>query len=155
MDFKNISKFFILICLVFSFGCGRKSKNVFVFKPQVEEIILNRLDFPLVKGLVFQKHDQVANIFWNKVEPAFEMSFSLSGTSSIVKKKVILLGYNVYRFAKQSFVPENPVNKRPLSSNIFQVSFSKKYKWCYLVRAIFKINSKIIEGPASQIVCEN
>ena len=67
------------------------------------------------------------------------------------------LGYNIYKLVHSLIVPKKPLNKFYIKETTFldkNIRIEKgKSCDCYLVRAVFKINDQIIEGPSSQVIC--
>ncbi|HBS48067.1 TPA: hypothetical protein DEO28_02350 [Candidatus Dependentiae bacterium] len=158
MQNKFIFYKFTLLILVFGtfFSCGRKPRNIFVFRDKKQDININSLYFPAIKCLSLQIVDTKRVLEWGKLEPSYEIEFNYSNhpKNEFVKKNVILVGYNVYRFPRNGFANETPINRKPIKENLFQESPSKKYLWCYFVRGVFDVDGKIFVGPASKIICE-
>lgn len=126
----------LVIWLLFlSSSCGRKQRNIFTF-PQEEPKKLSIFDFPVVKGIRVTKVSHGNKITW----------FPLS---NITQTKVFL-GYNVYRLTLQGFIPKKPLNAIPLINNEF-LDKQKTDKQSYLIKAVFRVNEKTIEGLSSQI----
>ena len=138
---------FLFIFLIFISGCGRKQKDVFYFPPEHKVLNVNKLELGYVKNVKVLKTDIGNKILWQPAE---------------IKNEKEFLGYNVYKLVSASFVPKKPLNKSPIMQTNFldkevlqnnNLNKSKKC-CCYLVRAVFKIDDKIYEGPSSQVVCD-
>lgn len=142
IDKKNLFvKFLIPFLLISSFfHCGRKPRNIFSFDPEKNSHFINPLSLSPIKEIKLTKIKNKNIISWQKI--------------TIATPKTELCGYNIYRFASHAFVPQNPLNSTPLTTTQYEDSPSLKYRWCYIVRGVFKTEENIIEGPASQIVCE-
>jgi len=138
-------KIFLLLLIFGISGCGRKKRDFLSFdsKPETEKV--NRLTLPAIKGIGYKKKglDPDSNI---------ELSWS---APDFVEKNRTLVGYNVYKFTTTSFVPKKPINRTPLKTTFYREKLNKDghKNVCFLVRALFLIRKKTIEGPASQIVC--
>ena len=146
---------FILISLFLFFfvGCGRKQKNIFYFPEKKEEFRVNKLALETVKGVKAVSSADGNKITWQPVvleEKLYQKKYPKE-----------LLGYNVYRLVDSSFVPKKSINTEPsietkfVDKDIFnQTNLKTKDYSCYLVRAVFKINDLIVQGPSSRVVCE-
>lgn len=66
-----------------------------------------------------------------------------------------LVGYNLYKFVHTAFIPRKSLNKKILKQTHYLDPHPPKPgqpKFCYLVRPVFIIHGKTIEGPASRVV---
>ena len=135
---NKILFFLLVLCLP---GCGRKKRYFLSFDSKQETEKVNRLTLPAIKGASYKKNGPDFELSWRK--PDF------------VEKNRTLVGYNVYKFTTTSFVPKKPINRAPLKTTFYKEKLNKEgnKNICYLVRALFLIREKTIEGPASQIVC--
>ncbi len=146
---KKFNIIILFFLLIFS-NCGRKQKNIFDFPDPDEkpEFKVNKLSLPAVKGVKVERAELWNKISWQKV--------SILEVTLDKKIKKEFIGYNVYRLVNSLFVPKKTVNKfwirgkefldtQALEQDLADQSHS------YLVRAVFKINDKIFEGPASQV----
>ena len=155
--FKGLLTLFLFTFLLF-LGCGRKPKNFYDFTPS-QKIKINKLNLPVIKGLNAQKIDKGVLLSWNSID-------SVQVEKEIDKLPLIFLGYNVYRFVSSGFIPRKALNKFIVTENQFLDEIKlEKLSYCYLVRAVFKIipsaqqtelsfpDARLIEGPASQVIC--
>lgn len=145
----------ILIILIFFAGCARKQRGIFDFpdpnkKPEVK---INMLALPCVKKVFAEKTESGNRVFWD------EVSYSNNLFSGFNKEDLDIefVGYNLYRLVNNCFIPKKTVNKRWITKTEYlddQVLLleSECTINSYLVRVVFRVNGKIIEGPASQIV---
>ena len=63
-----------------------------------------------------------------------------------------LLGYNVYRFADGGFVPKQPLNDDIVTEAAYLDTKERgTHHWHYLLRAVFMVHGRVVEGPMSQI----
>jgi len=139
--------FFLFVSIAFIAGCGKKQKDVFYFPPEHKVLNINKLELGYAKNVKVLKTEAGNEILWQFAE---------------IKNEKEFLGYNVYKLVRASFVPNKPLNKSPikqtrfLDEEVFQRNRLKKRKkcFCYLVRAVFKIDDKIYEGPSSQVACD-
>ena len=147
--------FFVYVGIILPFlffGCARKQKNIFDFSEK-EKTSFNKLNFPVVNFLSAEKKGNNVFLSWQKIKDDFNLNQD--------KSKVIFVGYNIYRFIESGFVPKNPLNKKPLVSNNFCDVNVLKFKnnncsifsYCYLIRAVFKIQDKVYLGPSSRVIC--
>jgi hypothetical protein len=133
--------YLLLLCLLtisFFENCGRKQKNIFSFEDTNKKNI-NILTLPCVKGLTVKKTSTGQKISWKPLQ----------------KTKNILTGYNIYRFTNKYIIPKKPIYKSPKNKNSFidsEVSNNLSRKIFYIVKPVFLINNKQLEGPASIIV---
>lgn len=143
----TLSKCIVFILIISSslfFHCGRKPRNIFSFDSEKNIPTINPLSLPPIKEIRLTKANNKNIISWQKL--------TVPINDSILK--IELLGYNIYKFATHAFIPQEPLNTTLIITTQFEDPASSKYKWCYLVRSVFKSKENIIEGPASQIVCE-
>ncbi len=131
-------RYISLLCIsliLLAGGCGKK-KNVFAFQSSNNTPPQNPLTLSTVKKLELTKLPIGNHLSW----------------SSIQHKNVI--GYNIYKFSKNAFIPKHPINRSPINNPSFLDKDKKTIytKICYLVKGIFSINNKTIEGPASKII---
>lgn len=141
-----MKKFILLpyaFLLLFS-GCGRKQRNIFHF-PENEPIVFNKLDFPVVKQVKVTQTTQGNKISWQAIKP---QQFKVKECPCSVQ------GYNVYRLVRTSIIPKQPLNKKIIEKTMWlDTTMPKNTKQAfYLVRALFMVNDRIIEGPISLIV---
>ena len=135
-----ILKLLALLALLELSGCGRKNNNFLVFENKEKEVKVNKLTLPSVRNISLTGKPHETIISWDKIDNAAPNG----GT---------LIGYNLYRFIKTAFIPKNPINTQIIKKNYF-VDFYLDNS-CYTVRGLFKIGGKLVEGPASKIVCTN
>ncbi len=63
-----------------------------------------------------------------------------------------LLGYNVYRFTDGGFVPKESLNEQPLTTTSYHDTKDRAaLTWHYLLRGVFLVQGRVVEGPMSQI----
>ena len=136
--FQSTKFGFILLLLLLITSCGRKNNNFFVFSKKDTSKKINKLTLPVIRRLKASAKDKTVMLSWKKV------------------KHKNLVGYNVYRFVHTAFIPREPINKEPITQEKFIDNIKKtKSKICYLIRAVFLIQNKTIEGPASRIYAIN
>lgn len=173
MLFKN-KNILIFIIVIFLSGCGKKNKNFLVFDNEKKPEKINKLTLPTIRGLtiktisVGQKSDPNRKkilLEWQKPE--------LTGA---LPPMVVFVGYNIYKFSQEAFIPKNPINKEIIKTEYFELAKvspstykHNKQKSCYVVRPVFKNillkksnikkslppkNRKnfLIEGPTSKVV---
>ncbi len=138
-------KFFILILVISISGCGRKKRDFLSFDSKQETEKVNRLTLPAIKGFGYKK---------NCLDPDSQLELSWNAPDFVEKNRT-LIGYNVYKFTTTSFVPKKPINRTPLKTTFYQEKLNRDShkNVCFLIRALFLIREKTVEGPASQIVC--
>ena len=127
---------------ILTFGCGRKNNNFLVFDKEKVLTKINKLTLPSVRNLKIHNKTLLTKtlLTWKPIKNDI--------------KKTELLGYNVYKFSRTAFVPKKPINKKIIKKPEFLDMYKQKKQTevCYIVRAVFKIDNRIIEGPASKIV---
>ncbi len=70
----------------------------------------------------------------------------------VLRAQPKLLGYNVYRFADGGFVPKESLNDEPLTTTSYRDTKDRgAHTWHYLVRGVFLVQGRVVEGPMSQI----
>ena len=134
------------VTMLLATGCARKNPNFFVFNQTQKEEALKPLMLPMIKKPVVIKNTEGNKISW--------MPLTLEETQSFLPDTQFV-GYNVYRFTATSFIPCTPCNENPLENNWYLDIPRKKdctKKYYYLVKAVFKHNETIIEGPGSKII---
>ena len=143
-QFKIKAFFIFFLCFVTS--CGRKQKIFFPIS-QEEEVPINKLDLPAIKGLFAQKNDMGVHISWLPL-------FSEKTPSGIKKFENNLLGFNIFRLENNAmFIPKNPINKQIININYYIDTCKKNNRDAsYTVQPIFKFGNKIVGGPSSQII---
>ncbi|MFH1644365.1 MAG: hypothetical protein ABIA74_04285 [bacterium] len=136
----------ILFIFFLFFGCARKQKNIFDFSKK-DKIKINKLSLPIPKNLDLEKKGEDIFLLWQDVKNDLYLNDD--------EYKITFVGYNIYRFVHSGFIPKNPLNKKPIKINNFCDKEIVKIQnnYCYLIRAVFEIQNKIIQGPASKIIC--
>ena len=134
-------KFLFFLFLVFLVGCGRKQRNIFTFS-KTREVEIKKLVFPAVRkvNVTLVKHKNFVS--WLPV---------------VGESSESIIGYNIYCLNSMGVIPKTPLNKNIIQETQFtdvKKSVTEKQIW-YLVKAVFKIKNKILEGPASRIVSIN
>lgn len=133
----NRSALYFSVFLLLLSSCGRKNNNFFVFTKKEKPQKINRLTLPVVKGLKITHHENhTVTLAWYTV------------------KHENVIGYNLYRFVRTAFIPRKPLNKKPITQETFTETIPKSirdHKICYVIRAVFLIQNKIIEGPTSKV----
>ena len=138
---------FIAIAIILLPQCGRKKKDIFSFPAYTKNIKVNKLELPAPQEISIVKTNNANVISWSKID-------NQKGMFLQKNHSIKILGYNVYRFLKNRFIPRNPINKKPVAENSLTDFYAnKKHHFCYLVRAVFSVDKQILEGPASQIIC--
>ncbi len=126
--------------LIFLSGCGRKQPTIFNFEEAKKILKVDKLELPAVYILQPLKTREAVLLMWR-------MDSSPAN----------LIGFNVYRFERGNVVPIHPLNEKLISNfeywDYFFDDFYKRRSYCYLVRPVFRIEEKFIEGIASKIVC--
>ena len=118
-------------------SCGRKQRNVFNFVEHTQPKI-NRFILPSVKGVQAQRHGKDVYITWRAVEAPHD---------------VVGVGYNVYRLAQGRFIPKVPLNKKPITDTQFIDKHHRRHgAYCYVVRAVFRVQNQTVQGLTSQVV---
>lgn len=140
---KNILPFLVIIIALFS-HCGRKKKYPFSFKTKKKIPTVEKLDLPSIKGVRVEKEIKGNKIHWNPIEK--------STLQELSRRDTVFVGYNIYRLTNYGFVPKTPLNKTPLSQTEYHDKQKREEKSSYVIRAIFRVNKKIIFGPLSRIV---
>lgn len=151
-NFPKVS--IILFLIILFFGCGRKQKNIFHFPSDKPTLQVNKLYFPAVQGLKVIRTMQGNVLSWQPVKNLKEIQID-------AKEKVTVefMGYNVYRLVNGFFVCKKSVNEflikdlQFLDSKVLEKNLIGQHH-SYIVRAVFKVNDKIIQGPSSQVVLE-
>ena len=156
------ARFYLLtLSLLFLTHCGRKNNNFLNFDAAKHEPKINKLTLPSVKGVrITQTTNEQISLAWKEIE-------FVENTDDTPPKQ--FLGYNVYRFARSAFIPKKPLRKKGLCCTTTKTFFHdttyldvfedqgmrepETQPICYAVRPVFKVNSKIIEGTTSKIVC--
>lgn len=133
----NASWLAIVVTALTLSNCGRKNNNFFCFDPKNKEVKINRLTFSSVRGLSLTKKNNFVSITWDPIIGAKN-----------------LIGYNVYLFSKTSFIPKKPINNQLIKKTSF-VFYTIQKEECFVVRAVFKVEKNIIEGPTSKSICSN
>ena len=156
--YKNFFYTLLIITLFLFSHCGRKKKYPFSFKTKKTTPSIEMLDLPSIKGVTIKKEKKGKKTSWKQLEK--------SALQKLSQRDTVFVGYNVYRLTNYGFVPKTPLNKKPLSRTeffdkqtlvtCFENRKQKQHqKASYVVRAIFKVNKKIILGPLSRIItCE-
>ena len=143
----NALKIFFLIAITLAYtGCGKKRKNIFYFPPLLKKKeSLIKLHLPAIKGIHLKKQDNHLRVEWKPVDLQ----------SLLYNPEIKCLGYNVYAFPNNGFIPHKPINSIPCQNTFIIVDALKPQcsSLCYLVTAIFQYDEQIIEGPASKIIC--
>ncbi len=123
-------------------GCGRKQRNIFVFKDPVT-VKISTLDLPMIKELCIEK-----------VSHGIKLSWSPINFQEADYPAVDFCGYHVYRFTKAGIIQKNPINKQILKENFYVDLYEKHNPTAtgYLIRAVFMADKQIIQGPASRII---
>lgn len=139
------SSIIICISLIILTNCGKKQNDIFSFQTQTKTVKINKLSFPAIKQVKVHKTSTGNNIFWEHITKKTNNAY--------------LHGYNIYKFTQKSFIPKKPINNIAIQKNSYldtttldPIICKKQHKVCYLVRALFNVNGKIIEGPSSQIM---
>jgi len=142
--FKNkIKVTYTLLLLLMIANCGRKNNSFFNFGKKEPTVKINKLSLPSVRRLKATKQDEDTILLkWQPAQP----------TSTDRE----LVGYNIYKFARTSFIPKKPLNKSPIKETFLQEKIKTAKKncvaVCYAIRPVFRIEGKIFEGPLSEIV---
>ncbi len=149
----------IIILTSLFFHCGRKPRNIFSFDSEKSTPSINPLSLPTIKEIKLTRDNNKNIISWQKLTtPVSVLSKPNNNNKQNTDDDILkfeLIGYNIYKFASHAFIPQEPLNPTLTTTTQFEdSSASSKYKWCYVVRGVFKVKENIIEGPASQIVCE-
>ena len=129
---KFIYIIFILLISFFLNGCGRKQHNFLNFEKKKSTLKINRIILPTTKITSIECEKEEIKVFWKDINHED------------------LIGYNIYKFTKENFIPKKPLNREPLKNNFF---ISEESDSCFLVRGVFKIQNQISEGPSSNILC--
>ena len=143
MRFSRPSYQAIVLILLVMGGCGRKQRNIFSFQPEEASPKISAFDCPAPRGTKIRTTKNGRLITW----------FPLKSSKM---QKEMFVGYNVYRLNSGGLIPKKPLNQFPLPHLFFidqersrmgQTSF-------YLVRAVLKVNRKLIEGLVGQVKAE-
>ena len=129
------SLFFITFFLVTS-SCGRKYRNIFFFNPDIP-IKFETLDFSSVKGIQVSCTESGITISWLPVTHCIQGA--------------LLIGYNIYRLTQEGFIPRKPLNKALIQETIYNDEYYVTSS-SYIVRAVFQVQDKVKEGPASLVI---
>ncbi len=136
---------FLFFLTNFLTNCGRKNRAFFDFSAKQPDTKINRLTLPMVRGIKVNIKDKNIFIQWKEAK-CEEAGYKL-------------LGYNIYKFSKDSFIPKEPLNKKVITNtkyidkNSNQKIATRYIVTCYAVRAVIKIDKRIFQGPTSKIVC--
>ena len=134
-------------------NCGRKSRNIFSFDTK-DTYKLNILSLPAPQNLQLKKKGNKNILTWNEITKTLvQLKPPSDKNNKDERPEVKLIGYNIYRFAHRAFIPNRPLNSKPISKTYFEDQPSKRYLWCYLVRGVFECLDKKYQGPTSLIVC--
>ena len=146
-----ITRISLTLCLCTLAACGRKPKQLYSHKESVKSYPYSRLTLPIVTNISATKSGGEVLARWVPLPqeptppPRIHERVELDHTPRFI-------GYNLYRFAKTGFIPKNPINnKLILSPQYRDIPPSDNYQWYYLIRAVFFVYGKKIEGPASKI----
>lgn len=133
---KRLYSSFGLLSLIISFpACGKRPKNFFSFEEKVQKEVLERSMFPSIKNLFYKKIRDSSLVWWNHLQSQN------------------LVGYNIYRFSAQGFIPKKPLNKEPLIKPEFlDLDVIVNVIPYYIVRGVFLVDGKMQEGPSSPIL---
>ncbi|MFC1894655.1 hypothetical protein ACFLYH_01765 [Candidatus Dependentiae bacterium] len=155
MKYYTFSLIFLFLLNFFFIGCGRKQKNIFSFPEKNTEPQVNKLSLPCVRGVCTKKLKNGMKISWNPIKNDNSLKIS---DINITKK---FIGYDIYKLVNCCFVPKKSLNNFPIKKTEFvdheilcEKNTIKTLCSCYLIKAVFRINGKIISGPVSKIVCE-
>ncbi len=155
---RNSLHYYLTLALIIITGCGRKPRHLFDPEKKQPEEAFHRLALPAVKGITLEKHNKGNLISWNElsyVPPSREEQPPTLHHEDALPPAPIFIGYNVYRFATAAFVPEHPLNKKPITAMSYLDELPpKKYEWGYVVRPVFKDRKALIEGVSSQIIID-
>lgn len=131
---NHYQKFALLGIMLCFAHCGKRSKNFFNFDPPAPPAHLKRFDFPSIKKSDAHACPHGIEITWEEI--SHEQ----------------LVGYNVYRFFHDSFIPHRPLNKIPLVTHSFFDEAFYKTPPHYIIRGVFFVDDKIVQGPSSKVV---
>ena len=140
-----IAGFFIssLLC-----GCGKKRKNIFSFPSTPQKTIsIRTLDFPCVKNIQVHEDESQCIVSWSAIQVDASTPLPIQESSRFI-------GYNIYGFNKNAFIPHKSLNKKPIQELSLTIKKKKRFSInCYIVVAVFQSENRIIEGPTSKIYC--
>ncbi len=144
MNLRNkIPQLLLLLPLILLTSCGRKQKNIFDFATVVPPKKVHQLELPAIKRikLIVDESGNTISLEWRHDQTGH----------TIVNSDIHFLGYNVYRFAIDTFIPHHPINKHPIKEKRFTTTV-KQQAHRYIVYPVYEYHHKIIEGPSSKIV---
>lgn len=140
--FLKVSLHFLLISLITFAACANKKRSFIPDDSQTQVLIpklkIKKLELPVICGIKTETQDNYLLISW-KIPKIKIISCGLEPK---------LLGYNVYKFEHNGFLKRRPINKEIIKDNYFKTT---KSNYEYMVRGVYEVDGKVIEGPASQI----
>jgi len=122
----------LFFCLMIT-ACGRKNKNFFHFEEKKKVSKINKLTLPSIRSVSVESVDKKNKISWQRPDTT----------------KHQLIGYNIYRFDYRAFIPRKPLTTLPTKQLTYDDATTKNYY--YIVRPLFLVNNKKVEGPASRV----
>lgn len=137
-----------LLCLgLFLFGCARKRRDIFSFPVhELPQKQVPRLSLPVVEAVRCTRHHGKLMLSWNPLEWD-EKQFNATHVPDFVP--VHFIGYQIYRFYNDSFIPEQSLNPAPCQTTTYEVSVPKRQTY-FAVRALFSTAGKRVEAPLSK-----
>ncbi len=138
----------LLACTLLFPACGRKPKQLFSRQETRSTLKTSRLTLPAVQDV---SATQLGHVTWETL-PQDITPLPRPHERVTLGPEPKLLGYNVYRFADGGFVPKDSLNDEPVTTTTYRdLKDRGTHTWHYLVRGVFLVSGRIVEGPMSQI----
>lgn len=137
-----------LFCLsLFLFGCARKRKDIFSFPAhESRQKQVPRLSLPVVESVTCARRGGKLVLSWNPIVWD-EKQFNAAHGPDYAP--VYFMGYQLYRFYNDSFIPGQPLNLEPLQATMYELPIPKRQTY-FAVRALFLTVGKRVEAPLSK-----
>ena len=148
---SKLSSSLLGLLLILLPSCGRKPKHLFSRKEVHSKINAHRLTLPAVQDVSAAPSDEYVLVSWHALpQPITELARPHERVT--LGPEPLLQGYNVYRFATDGFVPKAPLNSEPITTTTcLDTKDRGNHKWHYLVRGVYLVHGRTVQGPMSQV----